>query len=125
MRQRLPTIVMLAILALLTVGCASSWLARAEQTEMSAFLTLDRFVALEHANSVSLEVIAPGSHALAERIRREAPDYLRTYDRALAAYRGSPGEATRAEVERIMAAVAELAASAQAILAQYAAGGGA
>lgn len=118
MRNRLPTIAAVGVLALLTVACVS-FMTRAEQAEMSSFLVLDRFVALEKANSAALEAAVPGAHALANKIRTDAPDLLRAYDNALAAYRLAPGEGTKGEVLRIMALVAQLAQDAQAIMAKW------
>jgi hypothetical protein len=106
------------VLVLLTAGCAT-FLSNAEKAEMSSFLVLDRYVALEKANGPALEKLVPGAHALANKIRAEAPDLLRAYDDALAAYRAVPNETTKAEVLRVMNVLMSLANSAQAIITRW------
>lgn len=115
--MRRTTIVMSVLaVVLVTAACATSWLASMEQAEMSAFLTLDRFVAIEKTSGPALEALAPGSHALANEVRLRGPDLLLAWDNALAAYRANPGSDTRAEVARVAAVVQSLAADAQRIL---------
>jgi hypothetical protein len=110
----------LAVMVL--AGCATGFLARAEQAEMTATLTLDRFVALERDHEVAMEAAIPGVHAFAEKVRREAPDALLALDNALGVYRATGGGQT--DVQDLTAKLQALADQAQEWLNRWAAAQG-
>ncbi len=151
--NRFPPLAVLVLLPLLLVGCAhlqpgsDPALVRAEQGLEAATATLDMLVVADFEHRAELEVAVPGAHAVADRIRLQAPPVLRATNAAIDTYRAylalvrAPATAPQTDAERAAAAArrtelevamvlklseaTRLAADATAVLQRFQKGGGA
>lgn len=64
-------------------------LVRAEQTEQTAFATMDTFVNLERDNEALLRTLVPGIHAAAEAVRLKGPAAIRDLRDVIATYKAA------------------------------------
>lgn len=105
-------LVLLALAACATLQPgADPALVRAEQGLESAVSTLDMLVVADFEHQAELEAVAPGAHAVADRIRTTAPPILRAADAAIGAYRAylaivrAPDPPTQKDQDQAAAAV--------------------
>ena len=70
-----------------------------DQTEDTTFQFLDQFVKYEKANAAT---VSPGTHAVAEKIRLNAPGYFASLAKVKAAYKAEPTPANRDKIQPII-----------------------
>lgn len=102
---------------------ADPYLLRAEQSLAVGVDVLDAWFLLERQHEVLIEAKLPGAHAETERLRRDAPAYIRTVTAAMDAYRVAPGPEGKASIQKALAVFLVLVERSQGYLAAYERGG--
>ena len=110
------------VLTLLLVACASSTaLSRAEQTHQIAFATVDSFLYTEHTDRALFEIAAPGVHAFAEKMRKQAPAAFEASWKAIEAWEAAKNDqGITATAQIYLAVVQSLADSVRPYLLRWA-----
>lgn len=114
MRKILPVFLAVVVLATVLQGCATlrpgadQFLTRAEQSFDVAFWSVDALFRVEKVTP-EMDKLVPGSHAVIDRMRLDAPPVFMAAMNAMDAYRANPTEAGKTRVTQAIAVATSLA----------------
>jgi hypothetical protein len=123
MKRNLSLILTVVVLAAVLQGCAvlrpgaDQFLTRAEQSYDVAFWSVDALFRVEKVTP-ELDKLVPGSHAVIDRMRVDAPVVFVSAMNALDAYRANPTEAGKTRITQTLAVATSLAQDASSWLAK-------
>ena len=119
------TLACLSLLAALLIsGCASvapgheRLVVNAERVQVTAFETVDSFLAVEHSRREHFSEVAPGLHAAAEYMRRVAPRALNALHEATIRYKLTRTDTDKTALTAALAVVEQLALEASRLSAE-------
>lgn len=113
MRKAFPAVLAVIILAVALQGCAvlrpgaDQFLTRSEQSFDVAFWSVDALFRVEKVTP-ELDKLVPGSHAVIDRMRQDAPAVFMAAMNAMDAYRANPTEAGKTRITQALAVATSL-----------------